>query len=315
MGQYGGVDDFDDNSVDPLRWVVLPPLGSGALTENNQRLEFNSSGSGTELQYYAWADANYDEDFELVFRAANTTMPDSLNEFAGIGIEIYPAGSATTRLNVRLGSYSVTNFGPSRDLLANFFVGTASIPTFPVQPATVFPKAVAVRVVYDSALKVFTVFYDENTTDGVQWTQLSTFGVSSAGNGANNADFGLGSGGQFDVFVYGRSDNLDVDSGELLMDDFQLVEGGASEPDTVLSESAAVEFTTQIGKSYAVHKSTDLTADPAFASVQLAGSEGTYRIVPAGQGKALVTGTGNTIFILDSTRPSNEAAFYKIVTQ
>jgi hypothetical protein len=315
VAQYAGVDDFDDGSVDPLRWAVIAPLGSGSLVEQNQNLEFDSSGIGREWHYYAWANTSYDEDFEVVFRAANTTFPEAADQFAGIGIEIYPAGSLTTRLNVRLGSYFGASFGASRDVLANFFIDETFVPGVPIQPATIFPKAAAIRIAYDSLSKVFTVFYDDNPTDGVQWTQLSTFGVDADTDGAANVDFGLSSGGQFNMYVYARTDNLDADFGQLTLDDFQLVQGRAPAPVAIVSENAAVEFTSQLGKQYAVLKSTDLAADPAFAPVDLIGSAGTYRIVPVGQGQGAALGTGGTLQILDPIITNNEKAFYKIVSQ
>ncbi len=315
LAQYGGVDDFEDNAVDPLKWTVIAPTGSGSLVESGGNLHFNSTGSGTELQYYAWADAKYDEDFEIVFRAGNTTFPESSEEFAGIGVEIYPTGSTTTRLNVRLGSYYVATFGPSRDVLANFFVSSILIPNLAVQPATIFPKAAAMRLLYDATDKVFTVFYDANPTDGVQWTQLSTFGVSADANGANNTDFGMSAGSQFDVYVYARTDNLDADSGELLLDDFQLIEGTATDPPAEVESSAAIVFTTELGKSYSVFKSYDLSATPAFTAVGLVGSGDTYEAVPLAEGEGAVTGTGNDIRVLDSTSPSHDSVFYKIFTQ
>jgi len=316
--QFAGVDDFDDNAVDPLRWTPLDPFGGGALVEADQNLQFDSSdsGSGLQGQYFAWTDANYDEDFEVVFRAANTTMPSAAGEFGGIGIEIYPAGSLTTRLNVRLGSYFVTSFGPLRNVLANFFNENTSVPAFPVQPLTIFPKAAAIRVAFDSVNKVFTVYYDANPTDGVQWTQLSTFGVSAAANGDHNLDFGMSGGNQFDVFVYARTDNLDADFGDLLLDDFQAIQGNLVAPTATLAAAVAVNFSTQLGKSYSILRSTDLNADPAFVAVNLVAGNGTYRIVTAPElGQSTVTGTGNSIQILDPQITTDEKAFYKIVVQ
>lgn len=313
--QFGGVDDFADNSVDMLRWTVLAPFGGGLLEESQEALRFNASGSGSQFQYYAWTDASYDQDFELYFRVANTTMPESITEFGGIGVEIYPAGSIMTRLNVRLGSYFVNNFGPSRDVLANLYNGSASIPTIPVQPATVFPKAAAIRVAFDSAAKVFTVYYDANPTDGVQWTQLSTFGVDGDSDGAINFDFGMSGGSQFDVFAYARTDNLTAEAGDLILDDFQAVQGNPAAPTAAITGVAAIVFSTQLGNSYTLMRSTDLTADPAFAAVDLVGGGGTYRIVPKGQGVSAVTGTGNQIYILDPNKITDETAFYTIVTQ
>lgn len=315
MAQYSGVDDFDDNSLDALKWSAQPALGAGALIETNGNLEFTSTGAGTELQYLAWDQPNYDEDFELVFRAANTAMPADLDEFAGIGVEIYPAGSVSTRLNVRLSAYYVTDFGPSRDLLANFYDQALSVPSFPVQPLTVFPKAVAVRLVYDSTAKVFTVYYDDNPTDGVQWTELATFGIDANANGTHNYDFDMSAGQAFELYVYARTDGLAADSGTLTLDDFQVVAGAAGDPQPILEDSVALEFATQLGESYTVLRSTDLSADPAFSPVSLQGCADTYRIDSSGHGPTQFTGTGETVRILDPNRPAYDQAFYKIRVQ
>jgi hypothetical protein len=319
-GQFAGEDDFDDNSFNGEQWFALEALGSGSLVERNQSIEFDSSGSDTEWQYFAWSDASYDEDFELVFRVANTTMPQASGEFAGIGLEIYPNTSMTTRLNIRLGAYHVTDFGPSRDVLANFFSVTdsvaSSLPTFPEQPAATFPKAAAIRVAFDNTSKVFTVYYDANPTDGVQWTQLSTFGVDSDADGANNFDFGLTAGGLFNVFVYARTDNLDAEFGDLVLDDFQAIQGSPVAPTPSLANAAAVNLSTQLGESYSLLRSTDLAADPAFVAVNLIGGGELYRIASESeQGVSTVSGTGNVIQILDPNLSTHEKAFYKIVVQ
>jgi hypothetical protein len=318
--QFSGVDDFNDDAIDLVRWLPFDASGSASLEERNQRLEFESSGAGIEWQYQAWSNVSYDEDFEVTFRVANTTVPAADDEFAGIGIEIYPSDSAITRLNVRLGSYFFEGFGASRDILSSFLSesesGTLSTPAFPVQPVFSFPKAAALRVAFDSNNKVFSVYYDANPTDGVQWTELSTFGVDGDTDGVNNLNFNLSEGGAFSVLVYARSDNYDAEFGELVLDDFQAVQGDLSSPTATVVEAAAVNFSTQLGESYTVMRSTDLSADPAFAAVTLVGENGTYRIAAESeQGVVTVTGTGSVIQILDPNLSTYEKAFYKIVVQ
>jgi hypothetical protein len=314
------VDNFNDDSTDLVSWLPFDPLGSGTLEERNQRLEYDSSGIGTEWQYQAWANASYDEDFEVTFRVANTTLPEAGNEFAGIGIEIYPGDSAITRLNVRLGTYFFEGFGPSRDILTSFLTetetGTLSIPSFPVQPALTFPKAAALRVAFDSTNKVFTVYYDANPTDGVQWTSLTTFGIDGDTDGANNLDFNLSEGGELSVLVYARSDNYNADFGDLVLDDFQAVQGDAALPTATVAQVAGVTFATHLGETYSVMRSTDLAADPAFTAVTLVGGDGTYRIAGESEiGITSLTGTGQFIQILDPNLATDEKAFYKIVSQ
>jgi hypothetical protein len=310
---FSGQDAFEDGVVGGPPWAVLSPVGSGArFTEESGALRFQATGSGTAFQYFLWGQASYDEDFDLSFRTANTTMPGASGEFAGIGVEIYPEGSSTTRLNLRHGSYWLSGFGPSRDLLVNFFNGAFSIPALPVQPASAFPKAGAMRLSYDGAAKVFTVYVDERTTDGIQWTELSTFGVSGAGNAAHNLDFGLTAGGLFNVYIYARSDGLEVDGGSLSLDDFQAFDGGPGDPVVQRLSAHAITFGTQLGESYTLSRRADLSSNSAFTPVRVQGEGEERLIVPADRGQAQFFGTGAPVRLIDSTQ-NQDAAFYQIV--
>ncbi|MEM1222870.1 MAG: hypothetical protein AAGH40_08915 [Verrucomicrobiota bacterium] len=311
QAQFTGNDNFDDNTVDSQLWEPLTALGSGVLSEVNERLEFTSNGSGTSYQYYKWADASYDEDFQLILRTANIMNANDANEFAAVGIEIYAAGSITTRLSVRHGAYNVFGFGGSRDILASFFINLTSVPSLPEQPLTVFPKSAMLRVVFDSSSKVFTVYYDDNPTDGTQWTQLSTFGVDSNANGEHNFNFGMSTGQLFGVYLYARTDQIGADPGEMIMDDFQASMGEPSAPSPAIDDGVEVEFTTELGKSYEVLKSSDLEGNSPFQLVDVVESDGVYRVVSQGEGDSLITGTGNVLKLVDSTEGS-DAAFYKI---
>ena len=44
-----GTDDFNDNSMDPALWGVDEVKGQGQLNEINGRLEYTTTGSGTNL--------------------------------------------------------------------------------------------------------------------------------------------------------------------------------------------------------------------------------------------------------------------------
>jgi hypothetical protein len=315
LAQFAGNDNFDDNSLDTAKWTVSTNTLNDSLIERDERLEFNSQGSGIELQYLYWGSPGYDTDFELCFRSSNNTFPESFAEFASIGVEIYPSGTASTRLSVRHGAYYVNQVdfvGPSRDILANIFTPT-SIPNLPVQPLTNFPKGAAIRVVFNSSTKVFSVYYDDVPTDGVSWTLLETFGIDSNSNGGVNYDFGMSPGNLFDVYVYARTDNMDADPGDLILDDFQAITGSPSEPTPTLEDAFAISIHSQLGKGYRVERSTDLSMTPSFAAVDVIGSGNTYKVVPTGEGEATFTGTGGIINILDTSTSKNEA-FYRILS-
>jgi hypothetical protein len=309
LGQFTGNDDFADNTVDPLLWLPLAATGNGELVETNGQLEY--TGSGNSSQYYAWANASYDEDFEVILRTGNTAAPAAAGQFAAIGIEIYPAGDSTKAFNVRHGAYFVNGFGASRDILANFFDNGALLPALPFQPLTSFPADAAIRLSYESDTAVFSVFYDDNPTDGIEWVLLTTFGVDGDTQGATNLDFGLAAGGQFEVLVFANTIGSTALAGELTADDFQASQNVVfTAPVAEINPAVIVEFASQFGAAYRVQKSTDLGGASGFFDVDVIGVGDTFRIVPDGQGADTLTGTGQPIFILDTTQ--EERGFYRI---
>ena len=312
--QFSGNDDFNDNNLNFQHWTALSSVGSGGINEANQQLEYTSN-SGFSYQYLLWTNrASYDEDFDLIIRTANKTDADNAGEYASVGIEIYPAFSSSKWLNVRHGSYYVSGFGGSRDISANFYYysGATLTASTQIQANNIYPQSAIIKLSFDSTEKVFRVFYDENPSDGTQWSLLSVFGVDENANGTNNLDFELGTGSTFQIYLYGIANDMGVESGQLVMDDFQASIDQASSLYT--ADAVTFSFETELGRSYRVTKSTDLSADPTFLPVDLQASSNLYRIVPSGDGDTHLTGNGNTISVIDTSSENNQA-FYKIEAQ
>ncbi len=314
QAQFSGNDDFNDDSLNTQRWTAFSSVGSGGINEVNQQLEYTSN-SGFSYQYLSWTTrASYDEDFDLIVRTANKTNANNAGEYASVGIEIYPAFSSSKWLNVRHGSYYVSGFGGSRDISANFYYysGATLITGSQVQANNIYPQSAIIKLSFDSSEKVFRVFYDENPTDGTQWSLLSVFGVDENANGTNNLDFGLGTGSTFQVYLYGIANDISIDSGQMILDDFQ----ASSEQVPSLDTDSAITFSfeSELGRSYKITKSTNLGADPAFIPVDIEASSALYRIVPSGSGESELTGTGSTISVIDVSSENNQA-FYKIEAQ
>ena len=313
VAQFAGNDDFNDNSLDISLWERLTTDGAGQFLETDQRLEYDSGGQGLNRQYLKWADASYDQDFDLVVRAGNIMNANDSNESSAVGIEVYLPGTFV-RLNLRLATYYFFGFGGSRDVLANFYIGDSTlIPSSPAQPL-VFPESAMLRLSFDSTSKIFTAYYDGNPTDGTQWTQLATFGVGASAGGDYNYNFGMSSGSFFGIYLYAFTDEMGADPGEMILDDFQAVLSPATEPEAQVAESVTVDFETELGRAYQVKRSTDLSASSAFAAVDVVASDGLYRIVPQGEGDPLLTGTGTTLSLIDEIE-GNDKAFYQIQAQ
>ena len=312
--QFTGNDNFNDDTLNTQRWTAFSNVGSGGIYEVNQQLEYTSN-SGLSYQYLSWRTrASYDEDFDLIVRTENKTDADNAGEYASVGIEIYPAFSSSKWLNVRHGSYYVSGFGGSRDISANFYYYSGATLTTgtQIQANNIYPQSAIIKLSFDSTEKVFRVFYDENPTDGTQWSLLSVFGVDENANGDENLNFGLGAGTTFQVYLYGLANNISVESGQMIMDDFQA--STEQSPSLDAGNALTFSFESELGRSYRITKSTNLGVVPAFVPVDIEASSALYRIVPSGSGESELTGTGRKVSIVDVCSENNQA-FYKIEAQ
>ncbi|MAH08223.1 MAG: hypothetical protein CL961_00975 [Euryarchaeota archaeon] len=307
--QFYSNDDFEDNSINADNWSSNIYYGSGVFSENNKQLEYTCGPDFNYRYLEKTASASYDQDFSIVFRTQNTTQAsENLNQYAQIGLRLIKESNYTQWLNICHGSYYVSGFGGSRDILSAFY-SNGIVQGNLIQPLNIFPQSTLIKVSFDSTTKVFAVFYDENPGNGIEWSLLSSYGVNSVGNGINNLDLGMTTGDHFKIIVYALSNEIEIESGELLIDDFQV----ANETDTQLSVSEAVSFSfeSELGKQYAVVKNTTLEPEIPFYQMGLIKNSTLYELVESSQGSAHFTGTGNQISIVDSDK-DNLNAFYKV---
>ena len=214
-----GSDDFNDNSKDTAKWGDDVNTSLGVLMEQNQRLEFiaNSLLSDGEANR-PWKVERFpvNGNWTVQVDTFNNTTPSVFGQVNSGGFTLFHPTTATSDIYLEL--YAVP-FGKG-------FVGnlvTADVDVGGVDTTTIFGNVAvmgAVRMEYDAATKVATCFYDVDTSDGYQWTQLASYGLAGAGGTTTNTDWGLTSDQQFTVWVYGFSEFMIVTSGQLYLDNF-----------------------------------------------------------------------------------------------
>ena len=312
FAQFEVNENFNDNSINSNLWLSYTYSGSGVFSENNQQLEYTCDTDFNYRYLTKAMPASYDQDFTIIFRTGNITDADDAGEYSQIGVRIFSQFAYDKWLDINHASYHVSNFGGSRDVVSRFISGSGYSLGTANQPANIFPQSTAIKIRFNSTDKVFSIFYDENPSNGIQWNALSTFSVGPQNNGSNYLNFGMSSGSSFLIHIYGLSYGLEVDPGELIIDDFQAYYS----EDTSTNESDAIifSFESELGKAYKVSKSLNLDNSSSYIDSNIIKSGDLYQLAPSNEGNEWITGTGGLISITDPLNNITEA-FYKIETQ
>ena len=311
LAQFNLNDDFNDGAIQFSHWSNTIYYGSGAFNAANNYLEYTCSNDFNYSYLAKIVSASYDQDFSVLFRSQNTTNAfEDSGQYAQIGIRIFRNSDYSKWLNVCHGSYYVSGFGGSRDILTSFY-NNGVVQGTTVQALNIFPQSTVIKASFNSSTKVFSVYYDENPTDGIQWSLLSTFGVDALGNGAHNLDLEMTSEDSFKIIVYALSNGLEIQSGELLIDDFQA--WYEDSPTLTTSNAVNFNFESELGKNYQILKSSTPGNETPYEAIGLSKSALLYELVPLSEGTPYLSGTGNQIFIIDTLK-DNENAFYKVQT-
>lgn len=222
------VDDFNDGIQDPAIWGTDVPKGHGHLNETNGHLEY-TCGTGTKedssdrpiLRRFP-----YNAPWEIIIEATNTTLPTG-NQWSSFGIVVENAKNGDDWIEVELAA-QVGAQGPFYMFWAEFHHDNDAYVAYAYE-GTISTSA-PIRVSFDNATKVFTVSY----FDGAFWNSFGTFGVNGSGGFHGNADWGLTDSDQFIANIFGYSQNMTVNDGEMYGDNFEET-GGVPPPPTELS--------------------------------------------------------------------------------
>ena len=214
-----GTDDFNDNSMDPALWGLDEVKGQGQLNEINGRLEYSTSGSGTN------EDSSdrplrrrfpYNTSWEIKLDVTNTASVVG-RQWGSFGINIESSLDGEDEIEVELAASSMvwSEFHENGN-----YIGDAS----GFVPST----TTTIRMSFNSVTKVFTVSYFNGT-----WIDFGTFGVNGSGGFNGNANWGLTNSDYFKAYIFGYSMGIAVTSGEIYGDNFQET-GGVPLPPTEL---------------------------------------------------------------------------------
>jgi len=222
-----GTDDFNDNIKDNTKWGTDVVSGGGVMSETNQRLEyFCSIPTGDDDVNRPWILTRmpYNANWSVQVDVFNFTAPNNALQVSSSGILVVSPQSGNDNFTAEL--YASSLGGPPQR--NGFFseldtgginIGTADTGGFGVTSA-------AVRIEFDATLKVFSVFYDVDPSNGYAFIPYGFFGIAGVGGANANTNWGLSSADQLSIYVYGFSAAMIVTPGQMYNDNFVETGGG-----------------------------------------------------------------------------------------
>jgi hypothetical protein len=220
-GAASNEDNFNDNSKNTSIWGPDRVFHKGVLTERNQRLEYTvSSGTVEDDAWRPWKLTRfpYNGDWEFQFDVFNSTLPVAPVQVNSMGVLIQTTRTNEHEMFTEL--YSSALGGPWRRGF-DTELETDGEDLAPADSGVIVGLSnAALRVTFENATKVISVFYDLDTSDGYQWVEQSSFGLAGAGGANDNTEWNMTDADQFAISIYGYSVGMAIASGQMYVDNF-----------------------------------------------------------------------------------------------
>jgi hypothetical protein len=214
-----GSDDFNDSLRQFWKWRWGIAKNSGRLKETGVYLEYATREKATSydeaLRFWTATRFPFKTDWDIQIDLHNSVTLTDNQQVTSFGIKIYCLKNPNNSVYAELYSSHLGNL-PQR----SGFYAQASSDVW-ADTGTLSVVDGAVRISFDSAEKIITVYCDNETADGYQWIEFGSFGVAGAGGSTGSVDWGLAEKDRLGLMVYGFSSNTAVSAGEMYADNFK----------------------------------------------------------------------------------------------
>ena len=208
LAQLSGSDDFNDNIRDPTKWYAESAL----FQESNGRLEFSSTGTGTEEDSWVWIKntGSYLQDWNITLEVFNAVAPSSDNQSGSLILAVLNDADDSDIFGV--------GFEIGRDpdwyraVHSGWFINGVPYWGEGGAASVVDTSSITLRIAFDAATKTLTSSWN----GGSGFSTLTNF---------NCAGWSMGSSDSFIVAIAGESVDMAVFSGQLYADNFQATSG------------------------------------------------------------------------------------------
>ena len=181
-----GSDDFNDNSLDPSKWSLIPD-GSSTIKETNSRLEFssltNTQSSSQSMLVWVKNTPNANSTWEITLDFANSYAPlinpfDSSDYLRGATVALAVSGGSGS-LSVGFSTEKLQGYG-----VDEYFHGLSCQFSGEDESTDIdlAGNSAAVRITYNKDTGLLSAFYDSNgPVGGYTWALMKSSSISSWG--------------------------------------------------------------------------------------------------------------------------------------
>jgi len=213
---FAQVADFSDVGELNKAFKSSFESGGGELTIKEGALSYTvAEATAKDFQYLLFQPARLraSQDFTITGTFKNDAIPESSKELASVGIEVYQATDLRNRVAATLSVARLEGFF-SRTVFTQVVEGGETVDSTYSSELRV-PIETTFKLSFDSDTKVFSVAYDSDEGEAVEWTPVGSFGINGDGGEDGNAYWRMRSTEKFLVYVYGYSENLQIFEGDV----------------------------------------------------------------------------------------------------
>ena len=215
-----GSDNFDDDSKNTSRWGTDRASSSAAMTETGRRLQYTSTATTTQIAYRPWIlnQATFDTNWEVIADVGNSTSMPSLGAYSSMGFELFPTTGYSPSLYFGLYAATDTGLPALRGFESGLLNGDNQIG---YKADTSGTSAGAIRLAFDASTKILTCYTDaDGSTGGYVWKKHASYGIKSGGGENGNLNWSMADASTFQLSIYGSSQNIQIASGAMYVDNF-----------------------------------------------------------------------------------------------
>jgi hypothetical protein len=210
-------DGIDLQNPDLVKRAFKPAFQNGEGTFNPvyEGFEYTvekPSEKDYDYRLYRPASLKASHDFEVIGRFKNDTVAESSREAASVGIEIYQQRNLSNRLATELSVARLEGYF-SRTVFSQV-VENGKKKTECFSADLRLPAETTFKLSYQSSEKVFSVYYQSDETEVLEWVFVGSFGIAGSGGENGNANWRMRSSENFLIYIYGFSKNMKVYEGE-----------------------------------------------------------------------------------------------------
>jgi hypothetical protein len=219
-------EDFDIDGRDVRYWGADDIDGHGSITSHDGLLVYTVSSPTSDHdgadRLFARGRGTYNADWEVILRRVHiSASPSQDDENCSFGINITSTRDAGDSLYAEM--YASHLGGPPmrKGFYSEFFGDDESAGESDTSEVGVVDDG-RVRIAYNWEARLITCSYDADVTDGINWTDFATYGISDGGGANGNANWQMQDGDEFVIEVYGYSTSMTVASEEMYGDDLEV---------------------------------------------------------------------------------------------